>query len=282
MHYLVAGAGYTGRRIIAGLPRDSVYALGRSVPDSIPAARRRQIDLDESAGGRVSLPEPYRMVYTIPPARDALEDDRLKRLLECLENKPDRIVYFSTSGVYGDREGAIVTENDAPSPLTDRAKRRVAAETLLSEWCGDHDVSLVVLRVPGIYGPGRLGLERLRDGMPQIAISEAGPGNRIHVDDLAGCAIVALQDAVPAGVYNVGDGNYMSTTEFSRLVASLAGVDAAPEVSMQEAKRTFSDMRLSFLRESRRIDTTKMRNVLGFEPRYADPAKGIRASLSGQ
>lgn len=278
MNYLVAGVGYTGRRIVAGLPPENAYGLGRTLPDSLPQAQRLHVDLDTPGNERLVLPQPYRLVYTIAPARDRSDDHRLPAFLDRLSQKPDRIVYFSTSGVYGDRQGAVVTEEDTPAPQTDRAKKRVAAETRLREWCDD-DIALIILRVPGIYGPGRLGLDRLREGAPQIAQADAGPGNRIHVDDLASCAVAALRNPVPGGIYNVGDGNHMSSTEFNRLVAQLAGIDAPPEVSMEVARQTFSDMRLSFLRESRRVDTTKVQRVLGFKPRYANPADGIRASL---
>jgi nucleoside-diphosphate-sugar epimerase len=166
--------------------------------------------------------------------------------------------------------------------MTDRSRARVAAETTLPRLFGDAGTECIVLRVPGIYGPGRLGIDRIREGAPVIAESEAGPGNRIHVDDLAACAARAVTGSAPAGIYNVGDGDHRSSTWFTKTVARLAGLDAPPEISRAEAEATFSEARLSFLRESRRVDTTKMREVLGFTPRYTDPEAGIRASLSSE
>ena len=109
--------------------------------------------------------------------------------------------------------------------------------------------------------------------------AEAGPGNRIHVDDLASCCIRALDPDAPAGIYNVGDGDHRSSTAFAKSVARLAGVNTPPEISRAEAEQIFSEGRLSFLRESRIVNTQQMRDVLGFVPGYTDPEAGIRASL---
>ncbi|HEX7718893.1 MAG TPA: SDR family NAD(P)-dependent oxidoreductase, partial [Woeseiaceae bacterium] len=146
-------------------------------------------------------------------------------------------------------------------------------------WAAGHGVSLIVLRVPGIYGPGRLGLEGIREAKPILIDSEANPGNRIHVDDLATCCMAALSPERPAGIYNVGDGDHRSSTWFSRTVALLAGLPPPPEVARKEAEQTFSAMRLSFLGESRRLDNRKMLATLGVELRYANAEDGIRASL---
>jgi len=268
MQTVVIGVGYTGRRVVSLLPAGEVTGVTRST-----------LDLDQPTPDKPVLPASYALLYTVPPRDDADGDPRLARLLALLDPVPARFVYLSTSGVYGDRGGDIVTEQDEPRPETDRARRRLAAEKLLASWCSRSGCDLVILRVPGIYGPGRLGLDRIRAGVPLIAEAEAQPGNRIHVDDLAACCIRALQREAPPGIYNVGDGDHCSTTAFSLAVAAIAGLDPPPRIPFAEALRTFSESRLSFLRESRVVDTTRMREVLGFSPRYASVADGIRASL---
>jgi nucleoside-diphosphate-sugar epimerase len=150
----------------------------------------------------------------------------------------------------------------------------------LLEWAAFNGSSLVLLRVPGIYGPGRLYLERIEQGTPILREEDANPGNRIHVDDLARCCLAALQEDVPAGIYNVGDGDKRSTTWFIREIARQAGLPAPPVISLAQAKQEFSATRLSFLVESRRVDTTKMREVLGVIPTYSNPEQGISASLT--
>ncbi len=270
---LVAGAGYTGSRVLDRLP-DAV-GLSRSAEHM----RARRMDIDSDGTLPVELADSWTLIYTVPPATDSDGDPRLERFLEALPSTPARVVYLSTTGVYGDRGGELVDESASPNPQTGRAGRRVRAETLLAEWCRNREAELVILRVPGIYGPGRLGVGRIRLNTPVIEESETNPANRIHVDDLAECCIRALDPGVPAGIYNVGDGDDRSATWFAFEVARQADLDAPPTISRQKAEKTFSAARLSFLRESRRIDTTRMREILKPRMKYADPADGIGASL---
>jgi nucleoside-diphosphate-sugar epimerase len=268
MQVIVVGAGYTGRRVLERLGEERALGFTRS-----------KLDLDQPRMSVPEMPGAYSLLYTVPPRSDDDGDPRLETLLAHLNPAPKRFVYLSTTGVYGDCGGRRVDETATVAPSTDRAKRRVVAEALLQAWCDEHDTERVILRVPGIYGPGRLGVERLRNGTPMIAEAEAGPGNRIHVDDLVACCIRALEADAPAGIYNVGDGDRRSSTSFAKLVARLAGISAPPEISRADAEDTFGEGRLSFLRESRVVDTRKMQDVLGVVPRYTDPEAGIRASL---
>ena len=225
------------------------------------------------------LPDQYGVLYTVPPSPDFDSDVRLERLLEQLSPAPGRFVYISTTGIYGDRDGAEVDELTPPNPQASRARLRIAAEQALQSWAASHHVDTVILRVPGIYGPERLGVERIRESMPVIAEADANPGNRIHVDDLVTCCIAALSTTAPAGIYNVGDGDLRSSTWFINEVARQCQLQPPPEISMADAEREFSPMRLSFLRESRRVNTNKMRDLLGVTPNYTNAEDGIRASL---
>lgn len=275
---LVVGAGYLGRRVLHSQGLGAAIGLGRSAAgdDSIGW------DLDTGEPLPLSLPARYHVLYTVPPGTTADGDERLQRLLEELVPPPESFVYISTTGVYGDHGGAVVDEATPIDPETTRATRRVAAEGLLQRWARQSGTRLCVLRVPGIYGPGRLGTQRIAAGEPVLREADANPGNRIHVDDLAACCVAALKRPEAAGIFNVGDGDHRSSTWFTREVARQAGLPAPPEISRTEAASHFSPMRLSFLAESRRVDTRRMREVLGVVPRYADPADGIRASLEEQ
>lgn len=268
---LFVGAGYTGARVVKRMP-DAV-ALGRSRP------REQRLDLDSDSLLRLELPQRYAVIYSVPPAPDQPGDPRLGRFLAMLPHAPERIVYLSTTGVYGNRGGDRVDESSEPRPESASAERRLAAERILAEWCIGRQTTAVVLRVPGIYGPGRLGTDRIRAGMPVLEEKAANPGNRIHVDDLASCCLAALSPDVPDGIYNVGDGDHRSGSWFTNEVARQAGLPRPPTISRAQAQETFSPMRLAFLRESRIVDTTKMRRVLGVTPKYADAADGIAASL---
>ena len=269
---LFVGAGYTGSRVLECLPE--ALGLGRSRPGD------ERLDLDRDERLRITPPRQYAVIYSVPPAPDQAGDPRLARFLALLPHPPARIIYLSTTGVYGNREGQRVDESSEPHPESAHTERRLAAEQMLAEWCTGSGTTAVVLRVPGIYGPGRLGTNRIRNAMPVIRDEDANPGNRIHVDDLAACCIAALSTDVPDGIYNVGDGDHRSGTWFTNEVARQAGLPAPPAISMAEAQETFSPMRLSFLRESRIVDTTRMREVLGVTPKYGDAADGIAASLA--
>jgi nucleoside-diphosphate-sugar epimerase len=211
----------------------------------------------------LELPDRYRVLYTCPPGGE--DDDRLRRFLALLLPAPVRFVYISTTGVYGDCKGAVVTEESPVNPGNRMSKPRVTAERLLMQWAEENGCELIVLRSPGIYGPGRLGVERLEAGDAYLNEADAHPGNRIHVDDLATCCLAALSEEAPAGVYNVGDGDHRSATQ-------------SRTISWAEAQKVFSPMRLAFLSASRVVDTTKMRGVLGVNPRT--PEEGIRDSFS--
>lgn len=276
MFTLVTGAGYTGRRVLEHLPADAVAGLSRSPVDT--DRRLGILDLDTATSLPLELPCPYAVIYTVPP-KGSLPDQRLQKFLTLLAPPPRRMVYISTTGVYGDQDGNTVVETTAVKPSNERAARRVAAEEQLAEWAAARDCELVILRAPGIYGPGRLGIERIQAGMPMLSAADANPGNRVHVDDLATCCIAALSSDVPAGIYNVGDNDHRSSTWFTGEVARQSGLPAPPEISRERAGVEFSPQRLSFMSDSRRVDTTKMREVLGVTPRYANPEDGIRDSL---
>lgn len=285
---LIAGCGYVGRRLAARLrDRFDVAALVRSNERAVALERQgvktAVIDLDRVRSG-ACIPERLdqeAIVYLAPPPAVGESDLWLDRFLQLAVVPPKSFVYISTTGVYGDARGGLVDESTPVMPRTDRARRRVSAEEMTRVWCHERRVRRVVLRVPGIYGPERLPLERLRRGEPVVRQEDAGISNRIHVDDLVTACEAAIDNKEARGVYNVTDGNSVSSTAFIDLVAKLAGLPGPPRVSMEEAQLTFSPERLSFLNESRRVSNQRMLKHLGVQLRYADLEAGIRASLPG-
>jgi len=269
MHYLVAGCGYTGCRVLDRLPDGAVTATGRTT-----------LDLDAETASLPALPFPLTVLYTVPPPSSGHSDTRLARFLALPGLRATRLVYLSTTGVYGDRSGGVVSEADEPRPGSGRAERRLDAERRLETWSRHAGTELLVLRVPAIYGPGRLGLDRLRSGAPVIAEADAGPGNRIHVDDLARCCAAAMTGTAPPGIYNVGDGDHRSATWFAKTAARLAGIAAPPEIPAADAPDRLGPARMSFHAESRIVDTTRMRELLGVQPVFDDAEAGILASLT--
>lgn len=265
---LVVGVGYLGKRFCE-LGGQGLRGLARA-----------DYDLDAGGSFPIDLPADYGILYTVPPSRDAETDLRLEHLLDTLDPAPRRFVYISTTGVYGDHRGGDVDEDTPVNPGSPGAALRVAAENTLTQWAARAGCDAVILRVPGIYGPGRLGIERIREQTPIVCEEDVGPGNRIHVDDLAACCAAALDDSTPAGIYNVGDGDHRTSAAFTKEVARQLNLPPPPEITMAEAEQQFSPMRLSFLRDQRRVDTSKMRDVLGIIPRFSDSADGIAASLA--
>jgi nucleoside-diphosphate-sugar epimerase len=284
---IIAGCGYVGRRLADRLrPEWQVVALARS-PARSAALRAAGIEAIDADFDAVHLPDELQVAtdgasiaYLAPPQDTGTNDARLGRFLDALgEARPTVFLYISTTGVYGDAAGAAVDESSPTEPSNDRSRRRVAAERLTRAWCESRGVRWVVLRVPGIYGPHRLPLERLQRGEPALEPAVAGPGNRIHVDDLVTACVAALERPV-SGIFNVGDGDHSSTTEFLQITAGLAGRPPPELVTLAEARGRISPGMLAYLVESRRVDTGRMRESLGVTPRYTTVAAGVAASLA--
>lgn len=281
----IIGCGDIGARVARlWLERNAaVSALCRS---AVSADRLKTLGIQPVAGD-LDKPESLRglptkgvtIYYLVPPPGEGDDDPRVAALLEAIttENLPSRIVYISTSGVYGDRKGAWVTEDVPPDPQTGRAKRRLAAETRFRRWGESKGVSVIVLRVGGIYGPDRLPIERLEKGLPVLRDQECGYTNRIHVDDLARVCVAAAEKGKAGRVYNVSDGHPGTMTQYFYAVADRLGLARPLALTMEEARKQLSKPMLSYLTESRRLDNRLMLKELGVELRYPDLASGLAA-----
>jgi nucleoside-diphosphate-sugar epimerase len=284
---LIVGCGYTGLRLARRLrPRLQVCATARSASAAASLAAagisvvRADLDVPLAPGSLAQVADGTAIAYLSPPPDTGATDPRLANFLAALgPARPSVLLYMSTTGVYGDTRGETVTEDSPLAPSNDRSRRRVAAEDAARTWCDARGVRCVVLRVPGIYGPGRLPLDRLQRGEPALRPEDAGPGNRIHVDDLVTACVAALERPV-SGAFNVTDGNPATTTEFLQRTAAVAGLPAPPLVALAEAHGRISAGMLAFLQESRTVDNRRMREELGVEPRYAHLDAGIAASLA--
>jgi nucleoside-diphosphate-sugar epimerase len=282
----IVGCGYVGRRLARELKsRYQMLALVSS-QSSLRTLRSEGIDgvvvdLDKARAGDLSPVWIKQAVvfYLAPPPQTGESDLRLDRFFQLVTAKPDVFIYISTTGVYGDTGGQVVDEATPVEPITERARRRVSAEHMTRVWCTENEVRRVVLRVPGIYGPYRLPLDRLRQGEPVILQGESGISNHIQVDDLVQVCLAAASNSAVRGIFNVSDGNSYTTTEYFELVAKLAGLPLPQQISLDEARLSLSAERMSFLDESRRISNRRMLQELGVSLKYADLAAGIRASL---
>jgi nucleoside-diphosphate-sugar epimerase len=281
----IVGCGYTGLRLAERFLRSGARVRGFATrPQSLKqiavlGAEAMTLNLDGEIGAFDFSGE--LLYYSVPPALE-VGDPRLARFLDAAAGTPKRLIYLSTTGVYGDRGGGRVDEDTPPAPLTERALRRLAAENKVRAWSDARGISWCVLRLPGIYGPGRLPLDRLRNAVPAIVPNEAGPGNRIHVTDLVtACVSAGSLDAADRRIYNVTDGSEDSATEFLQRVARIARLPPPPLVSRADAMRVLSASARSFLAESRRVDNHRVLKELGVTLEYRDLDAGIRASLEG-
>lgn len=285
----IAGCGYTGQRLARLLGREHVvYGQVRNKLNvaTLRALRIVPIVFDmEKVLRRDLSPVWFRnstLFYFVPPPDEGESDSRLQRFLEIINGRPETFIYLSTTGVYGDTQGALVDESARVNPQTQRAARRVSAETISRIWCNEHGVRRVVLRVPAIYGPGRLPLERLRRGDPVLRADESPIINRIHVDDLVQACIAVAFAPEARGIYNVSDGNHLTGAEYMQRFAALIGLPPPPQVSMDEMQLMHSPQLLSYMDESRRIDNSRLLNELGIKLKYADIDRGLRVSLEEQ
>ncbi|MGZ8219846.1 NAD-dependent epimerase/dehydratase family protein, partial [Methylomagnum sp.] len=229
------------------------------------------------------LPSSETIVYHFaPPPPTGHGDPRTLALLAALDTAtpPARLVYISTSGVYGDCQGEWVNEDRPPNPQSDRSRRRLDTEQQITQWGEQRGVPCVILRVPGIYGPGRLPCERLRQGLPVLRDEEARYSNRIHADDLAAACFAAARRGQPGGVYNVSDGQPTTMSDYFNRVADLLGLPRPPAVGLAEARRVLSPSMMSFLEESKRLDNRRMLEALGVNLRYPNLASGLAACVA--
>jgi nucleoside-diphosphate-sugar epimerase len=193
---------------------------------------------------------------------------------------PAYLVYGSTTGVYGDRQGQWTSETTPPNPQTARAQRRVDAEQHL-RWMGRATgVRVSVLRIPGIYAPDREGgtpRERLLRGTPALLPQDDVYTNHIHANDLARACIAALWRAAPQRIYNVCDDSDLSMGEYFDLAAELFGLPKPERISRAEAQQRLSPMLLSFMSESRRLSNQRMKQELGLRLWYPKVEDGLRS-----
>lgn len=283
---VIIGCGDIGERVgqlwlqqgatVTGSTRDAERARQLQAAGIVPLI----IDLNRPADNNISLQDSV-VYYFVPPfsEQNDTDDSRLRNFLTAAAGIPRCVVYISTTAVYGDCRGQWVTEQTAVNPQNSRGRMRLAAENIWRQWHRQHVVPLTVLRVAGIYGPGRLPLQQLRDRRPVLLESDAPYSNRIHADDLAQICFQAAGRAQGFQLYNVCDGYPVTSTQYYFAVADLLGWPRPPTVTWSEAQQVLSAQQLDFLQASRRIDNRQLLDKLGVTLRYPDLESGLRASL---
>ncbi|MDP2784731.1 MAG: SDR family oxidoreductase [Sulfurimicrobium sp.] len=282
---LIVGYGDIGARAAELLSsRYRIYALTRS-ESALQRARHQGItpvpgDLDHPATLDRIAGLADAVLHFAPPQRNGRRDRRTRHLLAALARGkilPRRLIYISTTGVYGDCHGERVDETRATRPTTPRALRRADAEASLRRWGTRNGVRVSILRVPGIYAPGRLPVERLEQRIPALRTEDDGYTNHIHADDLARIVAAALTHGRPGRVYNAADDTPMKMADYFDLVADHYQLERPRRISWQEAQKEISPGMLSYMNESRRIANERIKQELGVRLRYP----GVREGLEG-
>ena len=307
---LIVGCGDVARRTLPMLARRyRVYALVRRT-DSLPSLELARMgvtpirgDLDYPASLRrlagladIVLhfaPPPGEFGAVVQPSLTApalaakspkgalsnAEDPRTRHLIAALSRAkkilPRRVIYISTSGVYGDCAGAVAPETRPLRPSSARALRRIDAENQLRAWSKRGGPRVAILRVPGIYAGNRLPLQRVRRGDPALRQEDDVYTHHIPADDLARVCVAALRRGRPNRSYNVCDNSGLRMADWFDCVADAFELPRPPRVSKAQAAAALSPAMMSFLNESRRLDNTRLLRELRVKLIYPDVAAGL-------
>ena len=284
----IVGCGDIGERIAVLYQRKKgeqkkipVFGLVRSAES---AKRLQQADITPvqtdlgQMDSHAKLPTASATVfYLAPPPSEGETDPLIRQFLACIstDELPEKLVLLSTTAVYGDCQGEWIDETHPVNPQTPRGRRRLDAEQAARDWSEKTGVPIVILRVGGIYGPGRLPIGRIEKGLPILNESESPFTNRIHQDDLAQICIAAAERGKAGEIYNVSDGQPSTMSRYFKDIAVAYGLPLPPEVSLEEAQKVMSAGMLSYLKESRRLDNRKLVEELGVVLGYPNLAVGL-------
>jgi dTDP-4-dehydrorhamnose reductase len=192
--------------------------------------------------------------------------------------KLTRIVYLSTVGVYGDHQGAWIDETTAPRPVAGRSNARLDAENDWRALASRETIALDILRLSGIYGPGRNALASIATGTAKRIIKPGQVFNRIHVADIARAIMACIDGERPGAVYNVTDDEPAPPQDVVALAAELLGVPPPPEQDYDTADMT--PMARSFYGETKRVSNDRIKRELEFAFAYPTYREGLAALLA--
>jgi nucleoside-diphosphate-sugar epimerase len=286
---LIVGCGDVGLRVLPQVVGRWQVLVLTSSPGRVPALRAAgarplvgDLDAPATLGRLGGLPDA--VLHLAPPPSQGARDTRSRHLGRALlrGGRVRRLVYVSTTGVYGDAGGAWIDETRTPAPASERARRRVDAEAWWRWWGRASGAAVSILRAPGIYALDREGgdpRERVRRGAPVLDAAHDVYTNHIHADDLARACVAALVRGAPQRVVNVCDHTSLKMGDYYDAVADRFGLPRPPRVSPEEARRTLSPMTLSFMAESRRIGNRRLTQELRLRLRYPTLDEGLAAEL---
>lgn len=280
MNLFVFGLGYSARHFLARHRDDFARVAGtvrtHEKADALSGcAGIEAVPFDDRAAVEARLREADILLVSVPTEDD---DPALRLYRDAIAAAPNlsRVVYLSTIGVYGDHGGAWIDESAAPKPVSKRNRARVISET---EWLSlaTPDRRVFVLRLAGIYGPGRNQIENLRDGTARRIVKDGQFFNRIHVEDISRAIAACLATENPGGIFNVTDDEPAPPQDVVTFAAGLLGVAPPPEIPFAEAD--FSPMARSFWGQNKRVSNRRLREILKVELACPTYREGLRSLI---
>ena len=256
---LIFGLGYSAGRIAAAM-----RAQGWQVRATGSAG---DIAFGDRAGVLAALGEATHILSSVPPDRATGSDPVLDSYGADLAGR--ELFYLSSTGVYGDQQGAWVDESTPTIAQSGEGRRNARAEADLA-WL---TMGARVFRLPGIYGPGRSALDRVRAGQARRIDLPDQVFSRVHVDDIVTAVVAALTQDAPPGAYNIGDDLPASGNEVTEHACRLLGMELPPLETLEDAN--LSEMARGFYMENRRVANGKAKRVLGWKPQYPTYVEGL-------
>ncbi len=286
----IAGCGYLGKKLLSTLlsrkltPATQLTAFVNSARSQqqcqqlgVKSIRNNLDDKQQSLPADNTFEHAIVYYFTPPPAQGD-KDTRAENFLQQLElaaQTPAKIVLISTTGVYGNCHGQWVDESSPVKPEVDRARRRLDAEQQFQQYCRQQQIPLVILRVSGIYGPGKLPLQRLQAGTPIVREEDSPFSNRIHADDLLEiCLLAGLRKDI-SGIFNCADGHPTTMCDYFIRVAKACKLPEPPMITLAQAQTQLSAGMLSYMAESRRIDNHRLLADFQLTLKYPDLDSGL-------
>ncbi|MCC5791674.1 MAG: NAD-dependent epimerase/dehydratase family protein [Legionellaceae bacterium] len=261
MHAVIVGYGYSGFFLAQELIRAKLQgiALSRHYDPLLSVDGMPHLSIDI---GQTPLPsdlEDIVLYYFVPPPATGQSDTLLTRFLQQLvPQQLQRVIYCSSSGVYGDHQGAWIDETAKLEICHDRQRRRRHAEQSWQHFCEQHDIPLVILRTAGIYGPGRIPLTACAQQNPVLSPHEAPFINHIYVHDLARVATCFARHSAPSGFFNLADGKPAPMGQMQQKLAALLHYPAAAEQSFATVWEQASPMKREFMQANKRLCIRKL------------------------
>ena len=217
------------------------------------------------------------VIYLAAPQKEGSTDTTLYNFLRCVEkSNVKKIIYVSTSGVYGDKKDRTVNEESKLEPITKRAIRRVDAENQIKSSL----IKFTILRVPGIYGVNRLPIQRIKERMPLIKRDICKHTNLIHAKDLSDIIENCISNEKTNNIImNVSDGTPIKTTDYYLKIYDALKIDYPEFIDYEIANKIYDEKRKSFINESRILDVTRMNKLMPDIIKFKDVVTGIEDCL---